>query len=208
MVTEKSRVRVISESSRAQEKQATANRNLIWDKDHITEIKESGCVFRTKAATDSERSRPNERQLHFRSLVMPHLKFTLLAYCCLIQNDTIKGTVGRGNQHHPVFLFAVWLLPFCASKFATPKNSVFFFADLSGLFGSDNRFTHPSAERVNDIETRRDPVFPVLSFEPFPWRFSPAPDDHLSSGRFPPFWTRRAAAFVSSHMRASGVTFV
>jgi hypothetical protein len=31
----------------------------------------------------------------------------------------------------------------------------------------------------------------------------PPPDDHLSSGRFPPFLALSAAVFVSSHMRAS-----
>ena len=37
------------------------------------------------------------------AVVVPHLKFTLLDNRCLIQNDTIEGTVGRRNQHHPVF---------------------------------------------------------------------------------------------------------
>jgi hypothetical protein len=56
--------------------------------------------------------------------VAPHLKFTLLANCCLIQNDTTKETVGRWNQHHPVFFSVRLAVTFVRNQIRSPKNSV------------------------------------------------------------------------------------
>ena len=53
--------------------------------------------------------------------VAPHLKFTLLANCCLIQNDTTKETVGRWNQHHPVFFSNRLAVTFVRNQIRSPK---------------------------------------------------------------------------------------
>ena len=57
------------------------------------------------------------------------------------------------------------------------------------------RLARRRQERIPNELSRR--------FELFPWRSSAALDDHLSSGGIGPFLARRAAVFVSSHIRAS-----
>ena len=54
--------------------------------------------------------------------VAPHLKFTLLANCCLIQNDTTKETVGRWHQHHPVFFSGRLAVTFVRNQIRSPQN--------------------------------------------------------------------------------------